>query len=181
MSKLTCIYRPKIYSRYMLLLYVIIVMAGLGACRPKEIDLPFEAIEQRDASGTGQVYKDEKPGLIVITALEEVANLDALITSEAQARLAGLSYDEYFVIAVFQGRKPTTGYGMRIERITRQGSAVTIYAHFSAPEPDEEKAPEETSPYCLVQVQKYGKWRQSITFNLIVDNAVVASLSQVIP
>jgi hypothetical protein len=160
---------------------VLFILAGLSACQPKETDLPFETIEQRDASGTGQVYKDEKPGLIVITAPEEATNLDALITSEAQARLARLSYDEYFVIAVFQGRKPTTRYGVQIERIARQGSKVTVYAQFSEPKPDEEKAPEETSPYHLIQVQKVGTWGQEVTFELIVKGSIVASVSQYIP
>jgi len=160
---------------------VLFILAGLSACQPKETDLPFETIEQRDASGTGQVYKDEKPGLIVITAPEEATNLDALITSEAQARLARLSYDEYFVIAVFQGRKPTTRYGVQIERIARQGGKVTVYAQFSEPKPDEEKAPEETSPYHLIQVQKVGTWGQEVTFELIVKGSIVASVSQYIP
>jgi len=160
---------------------VLFILAGLSACQPKETDLPFETIEQRDASGTGQVYKDEKPGLIVITAPEEATNLDALITSEAQAWLARLSYDEYFVIAVFQGRKPTTRYGVQIERIARQGGKVTVYAQFSEPKPDEEKAPEETSPYHLIQVQKVGTWGQEVTFELIVKGSIVASVSQYIP
>ena len=92
-----------------------------------------------------------------------------------------LDYDAYFVIAVFQGRKPTTGYDIQIERITRLESKVTIQARFSEPKPDAEKAPEETSPYHLVQVQKTGTWGRSITFSLVVDNVVVASLSHHVP
>jgi len=43
---------------------ILVTLAGLSACQPKEVDLPFETIERRDASGTGQVYKDKSPGLI---------------------------------------------------------------------------------------------------------------------
>ena len=84
MSKLTCSYRPKIYSRCMLLLYVVITIVGVSACQPKEFGLPFETIEKRDASGTGQVYEDKQPGLIIIAKPEEVANLDALVTPMAK-------------------------------------------------------------------------------------------------
>ncbi len=181
MSKLTCAHKPKSYNRYMLFLCILVALAGLSACQPKEVDLPFETIERRDASGTGQVYKDKSPGLIVIATPEEAAILDALVTPEAQVQLQRLDYDAYFVIAVFQGRKPTTGYDIQIERITRLESKVTIQARFLEPKPDAEKAPEETSPYHLVQVQKTGTWGQSITFNLVVDNVVVTSLSHHVP
>lgn len=162
-------------------LYVLFVLVGLNACQSKEATLSFETIERRDASGTGQVYQDRQPGLLVITTPEEAASLDALVTPEAQAQLQSLNYDAYFVIAVFQGRKPTTGYDIEIERITRLGSKVTIYARFLEPKPNAEKAPEETSPYHLVRVQKTGTWGQSISFDLVVGDAVMTSLSHYVP
>lgn len=181
MSKLTCSYRPKIYSRCMLLLYVVITIVGVSACQPKEIGLPFETIEKRDASGTGQVYEDKQPGLIILAKPEEVANLDALVTPDDQARLRSLNYDTHFVIAAFQGRKPTTGYSIEIERIIRRRNTVTIYALSQGPKPDEAKGDEETSPYHLVGINKVGDWGQQINFDLVVNDAVVASLSQVVP
>lgn len=177
----TLVHKPKGSNQFMLFLWILITLAGLSACQPKEINLPFETIEQRDASGTGQVYKDKQPGLMIIATSKEGTKLDALVTPETRARLQNLNYNADFVIAVFQGRKPTTGYGVQIERITRQGSKVTIYAQFSEPKPDEEKAPEETSPYHLVQVQKVGTWGQRTTFNLVVGGATVTSLSHHVP
>lgn len=177
-------HKPEGYNRYMLFLCtlgILVALAGLSACQPKEIGLPFETIEQRDASGTGQVYEDKPPDLIVVTTPEEVANLDALVTPEAQARLQSLNYDAYFVIAVFQGRKPTTGYEIQIERITRRGNIVAIHTRFQEPKPDEAKGDEVTSPYHLVRVQKTETWGQLITFNLVVGNVVVASLSHHVP
>lgn len=168
-------------SKLMIFLSVLAISLGLSACQPKEIDLLFETVERRDASGTGQVYQDRQPGLMVITTPEEAASLVALVTSEAQARLQSLNYNAYFAVAIFQGRKSTTGYGVEIERITRLESKVTIYARFLEPKPNAERAPEETSPYHLVQVQKTGTWGQPITFNLIVGNVVVTSLSHYVP
>lgn len=181
MIQLTFIHKFKRCNQYMLFLCVLVTLAGLSACQPKEINLPFETIEQRDASGTGQIYKDKQPGLIVITTLEKVANLDALVTSEAQARLQSLNYDAYFVIAVFQGWKPTDGYGIQIERITHLGDKVTVFIRLQEPPPDRKKNDIVTSPYHLVQVQKVGTWARDVTFNAILNGTVIASVSHTIP
>lgn len=181
MIQLTFIHKFKRCNQYMLFLCVLVTLAGLSACQPKEINLPFETIEQRDASGTGQIYKDKQPGLIVITTLEKVANLDALVTSEAQARLQSLNYDAYFVIAVFQGWKPTDGYDIQVERITHLGEKVTVFVRLQEPPPDRKKNDIVTSPYHLVQVQKVGTWARDVTFNVVVNGTVIASVSHNIP
>jgi len=143
--------------------------------------LRFETIEQRDASGSGRLYENRQPGLMVIETSEEAVNLDALVTPETRARLHNVNYNAYFVIAAFQGWKPTRQHGVQVERITRQGSEVTVYARFSEPKADEEKAPEVTSPYHLIQVRKVGTWGQRTTFNLVVGGATVTSLSHRVP
>ena len=50
------------------MLCLLVALAGLNACQPQETDLSFETIEQRDASGTRQIYQDKQPGLIGNTA-----------------------------------------------------------------------------------------------------------------
>jgi len=149
--------------------------------RTTEIDLPFETIEQRDASGVGKVYEDKRPGLLIIARPEETAGLKSLVRPEAQARLQGLDYDHYFAVVVFQGWKTTNRYGVQIERIARWGSEVTIYARFSEPDPNKERGPEITSPYHLVQVKKVGRWEQEIAFQVVVDGINVTSLSHYVP
>lgn len=177
MSKPSCAHKPKGYSGCMLLLYIVFTLAGLSACQPKEINLPFETIERQELSG----YRDKEPALMVITKPEEIIRLDTLVSREIQLQLQALDYDAYLVAVVFQGRKPTTRYGVQIERVTRQGDEITVVAQFSEPKPDEEKGPLETSPYHLVQVQKTGTWGQPITFNLVVGNVVVTSFSHHAP
>jgi len=176
-------HKPKGRHPSMLFLCLLATMSliGLSACQPKETNLPFETIEQRDTSGTGKVYESKQPGLIVIAVSEETPNLDALVTSKAQARLQSLDYNPHFVIVIFQGWKPTTRYSIQIERVTRRENTVTIYALFREPKPDEPKGDEVTSPYHLVQVQKVGTWGQQITFNLVVGDATVTSLVHRIP
>lgn len=158
-------------------------VTGVSACkpRPNEISLPFEIIEQKDWPGTNQFYELREPGLIIISSLEDMKNLNGMITEEAKAKLQVLDYSNYFALLVLQGLKPTTGYKANVNRITRLGDTVNIYADFLGPKPDEEKAPEETSPYHLVQVQKSGIWGQEVMFNLIVNETTVVSLSHFIP
>ena len=126
--------------------------------------------------GLGDVYKRQ-----VITTLEEVANLDARVTPEAQARLQSLNYDADFVLAVFQGWKPTDGYDIQVERITHLRDKVTVFVRLQEPPPDRKKNDIVTSPYHLVQVQKVGTWDGDATFNVVVNGTVIASVSHNIP
>ncbi len=158
-------------------LLCLLIVLMLGACQPKETDLPFETIERQEISG----YQDKKPGLVIIAKQTEVTSLDALVTREILLRLQTLDYDTYLVVGVFQGWKPTTRYGVQIERVTRRGNIVTIHALFREPQPGEPKGDEVTSPYHLVQVQKAETWGQTITFNLVVGDAIVTSLSHYVP
>ncbi len=163
---------------------VILGMAsGLGACKPKptEVTLPFETIEQKEWAGTDKPYESREPTLIIVSRLEEVDNLNGLISDEAMIKLQALDYDEYFALVAFQGWKPSTGYSIQVNRISRLGNTVNIYTQLHEPTPDEAKADEVTSPYHLVQVQKSGSWGQVITFNLIGGETSIVSLFHTIP
>jgi hypothetical protein len=116
-----------------------------------------------------------------VDASTEIVELDNLVAPTTLEHLHALDLDAHFVLVVFQGWKSTIGYGVRVDRITRRGDTVTVYARFREPKPDEEKGAMVTSPYHLIQIQKVGTWSRDITFNLVVDEAVVASLSRYIP
>jgi hypothetical protein len=157
------------------------VTVGLVACEPQEADLPFETIEQKEWAGTGQSYEAFEPGLMVFTQTEQLDILNPWITQDAQTKLLAVDYDQYFVVVVFQGKKPTTGYGVDVNRIAQLENGVNVYAQFHEPKPDEAKADAITSPYQLVQVQKVGAWGQAVRLNLIVEDVTVASISSFIP
>lgn len=77
------------------------------------VNLPFQSVEH--ASGTGELYEDRQPGVIVISTAEEVAKLDGRITPESLAQLQTLDYQKHLAIAVFQGWKPADGFDIPIE------------------------------------------------------------------
>jgi hypothetical protein len=63
------------------ILTLISIIFSIPACKPNEIDLPFETIEENfGAPGTGHLYENREPGLILISQPEEVTNFDGLIT-----------------------------------------------------------------------------------------------------
>ena len=161
----------------------IMISLTLVSCiiRPKEVDLTFQSIEQQASSGTGNLYKAKQPGLIVISSPDEVDGLDGLITDDAKQSLLVLDYNAYFALAAFQGWKPSSGFGVLVNRITQEGNTVNVYAQFSEPRPDEEKADIVTSPYHLIIVQKDGSWGKEILFNLVSKDIIVDSVSHNIP
>lgn len=154
------------------LLFLAVVL--LSACTPQEEGLPFETIEQADYSPK---YEDKEPGLVIIASADETDQLDGWISPEAMTQLCEIDYESYFAIIVFLGWQPTGHEGIRIERITRQDNAVSIYALVGRPTGETRV----TSPYHLVKIQKIGRWGTSINFGLVIEETVVASQSYYIP
>jgi len=176
-------YRPSFWRILIITSVFVGSVTGVSACkpRPNEISLSFEIIEQKDWPGTTQFYELREPGLIIISSLEDMKNLNGMITEEAKAKLQVLDYSNYFALLVLQGLKPTTGYKANVDRIARYEGLVKIFAQFQEPKPDEKKADAVTSPYELIQVHKSGIWGQEVMFNLIVNETTVVSLSHFIP
>jgi len=172
---------PRRWRIGLLFLLILLPLFELSACKFQQNDLPFETIAQDDWGNSGHAYEAQEPALAVIAQPAEVADLDGWITSDAQTQLQTLDYDAYFALIVFQGWKPSTGYSVQVNRITREENTVRVYAQFQEPKPDEAKADEATSPYHLVQVQKVGTWGEDVTFNLVVNGTAIVSASRNIP
>jgi hypothetical protein len=140
-----------------------------------ETALTFITIEQKDWGGSGEAYQATKPGLMIISNQSDIANLGKWVTSEATSKLQELDFENSFALTVFQGWKDSGGYDVQIERITRAGTTINIYSQFHEPGPNEARTTQVTSPYHLVTVQKDWEWDQEFLFQLIVDDAVVAT------
>jgi hypothetical protein len=168
---------------------ILVIMAfsvnfGLSACKPKAqvTALSFETIEQAEwAIGTGKLYEAYEPGMVIISRMDEITNMNGLVTDASIKQLEALDYDQYFALAAFQGWKPGTNYGIRVSRIGRSGNTVNVYAQLHDPKPDEPSGAMVTSPHHLLKVKKTGSWDQNITFNLFSGQKLVASLTHTIP
>ena len=169
-----------------LLLKIISIFLALAltiSCnpQPEEIELSFETIEQEDMSVPSGVYKDH-PEIILISSKIEMIRLENLIGEQSIMTLEQISYSDYFGVVVFQGRMPSSGYGVNLDRITRVGNIISVFAQFIEPEYEQIVLDIITSPYQVVRVKKgEGEWGQDMVVNLIVDNSIVASTNYFIP
>lgn len=151
-----------------------LVVALLGACTPQEEELSFETIEQADYSPK---YENKESGLVIIASADEANQLNGWISLEALEQLREMDYEKFFAVVAFLGWQPTGHEGIRIERIVRQGDAISIYALVGMPTGETRVS----SPYHLVKIQKTGWWGTSINFALVVEETTVASQSHHIP
>jgi hypothetical protein len=157
------------------------VGAILPACRPQEQDLPFETIEQTYSSGTGRYYENREPAMMIVSAPQEAEQVFNFITPDAAERLNRINYDSYFAIAVFQGMKPSGGYGVNITRISSRNHRITVEVNFQEPAPGFERTQIITSPYHLVQVEKPAELEGRQTFVLQENANTVATTEAVLP
>ena len=158
----------------------LLLLAAAGAilpgCRPQIKELAFETIERAELPGTGGEYQGEDPKMVIITRQEEIDTLGDSISFSAQDELRNLDFNEYFGIAVFQGLKGTNMYGVDIQRVTKSGNTITIFAHFTERNPELAAAAVNTSPYHIVKVQKDGL-QGEFDFFLNVDGEVILKAS----
>jgi len=159
--------------RYCLGLTIVVILMGMTACGPKETELSFETIEKGDWAGYGDLETVSvlETQVILVTNPQEIAQLKGLVSQEALDQLAELDFGQYFAIAVFRGRQPTSGYDTIIERIARQGDKVVVYTQFWEPSPWYGVASEATSPYHLVRVRRYDYMSQET--ELVLQSQVV--------
>lgn len=131
-------------------LTIVVILTGMTSCGPKETELTFETIERSDLGS----YSIREPHLILITTLQEIERVEGWITQEALVQLVELDFEQYFAIAIFRGRQPTSGYDIMIERVARRGDKIEVYAQFWSPSPHYGVRNEATSPYHLIKVRR---------------------------
>ncbi|HUF38427.1 MAG TPA: protease complex subunit PrcB family protein [Anaerolineales bacterium] len=151
----------------------------LAGCLPPSSTgggLHFTTIEQKnDAAYTGhQQYNALDPGLLVFfDEAAAAAHLD-LFSDAARDLVARVDWRTQFVVAVFQGWQNGAGYGVTIERIAVDGTALRVHAVFRTPE---EPGGPVTSPYHLVAVRRPLAAVEGLSFELVVGEGVVLTLT----
>ncbi len=165
------------------LLGLVVGLTLLAACQSQEADLPFETIERSEWGEGKEQYSIPDPKLVIIAKAEEINAIGNTVSLDAQAQLRNLDFDQYFAAAVFQGwqpQLPPPPSGVEVQRISREGSIMTIYAHFHEPA-GEVWRPVEVSPYHLVKVQKGEDMQGKLEFVLNIDGTDVVRQAHLIP
>lgn len=94
-------------------------------------------------------YEDKQTLVIIDTKqwndLRQKANLDDI---------AGIDFEKDTVLIVSAGRKPTTGYEVKIQKVIRQDKKVLVKYTVAEPIPDEPVKPVSTTPLAGVVIEK---------------------------
>lgn len=152
----------------------------LGTEREKELEIELIFVPRiSDDWGRGEQkygsFDDRSPAIFAITRPEEINLVSTWLNQEAYTVLEGLDYINNVGVVVFQGYKPSSGYGIRIEHVTRNNNIINVYASVVEPEPDIEILDIITSPYQVAEIDKDSEWEEILAFNLIVEGEIVAS------
>lgn len=95
--------------------------------------IPFETIDSDIFSRTGKEYQGEDPRILILIELNELSKING-ISSDASMEIAQTDFDQDFVIAVFQGRQGTDGYGVVIRSVSRVDDHILVYSEFITPQ-----------------------------------------------
>ena len=115
--------------------------------------LSFQVLEQADA-GYSPLYEGKELALALIGADENTGTIENLISATALARLDNLDFDEYPAVIVFQGLKPTGGFGIEVREVSYEENKIFLYVDIIEPQPDQQTPDVLTSPYHLIMVRR---------------------------
>ncbi|WP_167935794.1 protease complex subunit PrcB family protein [Halothermothrix orenii] len=62
--------------------------------------------------------------------------------------------EDFFDITISRGEKPTSGYGVEVTRVTREGKNITIWLRFSDPAPEEFVTQVITHPQITIRIKR---------------------------
>jgi len=145
-------------------------------------DLSFETVELSSAQvlGEGQsLWESEEVGNVVVATSAELSLLQNLVTTETMQTLQAVDYEKQFVIGLFQGKQPTTGYAIEIEQIRHRLGNIEIDALLT--EPTENVPATITSPYHIVKLDKMPWWNQEFTFTVSNSDQHLLTQTHILP
>jgi hypothetical protein len=165
---------------------VVLGLAALAACQPKETKIPFQTIAEGEVVGDyGYGYSKEEPDLLIITAPEAVDSpgIDVQFSADLADQLRAVDYDHNIIIVVFRGLMGALGstYNVDILQVVRSGKQVVVQTHFGVPGPEEGSLPSFSSPYHIISVPRQGMEEEKIRFILEVDGQVAKERTYSIP
>ncbi len=145
-----------------------------------EVELQFETIDKAELSWTGKYYEEKEPGLFILARIDDIHFVERYVSEKALSELQNQNFAKVFVIAVFQGEKPTDENSVEIKRVTRRGDKITIYTQFTTPKPHTVAADMITSPYHLIKIQK-DSMKGDYRFSVVVDGKEIIQQTRSFP
>ncbi len=159
------------------------LLASLCSCttqKEQEDHLVWEMIANRTVGKSDYSYED-KARITVVTDVNEAQALRGQVYPEILEQVRKTDFSDFFVIAIFQGEKGSTGYSVEVTDVQRKDNTITIYAQFHEPAPDALTNPLITSPYCILKVEKPKSVKGEFTFILLANGTEIARQEHLIP
>ncbi len=143
---------------------LLLLLSGMiiSGCVEAGRRLDFETVDKNVISG----YTEKEAEFLVIADNETWYNF---WQSYIQGQKKDIDFDEYLVIAAFQGEKSTGGYGISIKEISQTGAVIDIIIEFIEPKKGEIVTQASTQPYHIIKLEKAQIEKGLITFRFL-DN-----------
>lgn len=133
---------------------VITTPTATATVHPTPTFVDGQSIEFETVIIDGCKLEKEEVQIFLITSSEETAAVEAQVNQATWQQLQNIDFNEYVVLALLRGLKPSNNYQTLIDRIVQQAHRLTIYAQFWEPSPQWESTTAETSPCHLVKVAR---------------------------
>ena len=155
---------------------------------PSGIVLPFEIIQKSDIPGgepglspqNFPVYYSGETTVFVLMKQEDIKEVERYISTSTKEKLYSLDFNQIFVVVIFQGDKPTTGFGVEVHEIRNKNHQIDIFATLTEPPSDVPVGQAITSPFEVITLQKddlQGKY----IFSLISSGKNILQKEEVFP
>lgn len=137
---------------------VLLVMAA--ACQssnatptlqPGEVEIPFEIVVLDEV---GEAQKTDGPQLFAVTDRVAAAQLEPWLSTAAVQQLDQVDWKVDSLLALFRLWGGCSGFGVTVERLTRQGNTLTVHAFDWRPAGEGACAQTSRSAYHLIRVRK---------------------------
>jgi len=158
--------RPRYLSLFIALLGL--AAGGLAAAiwpGAKGGALPIQRVGYDDFSTAP--YESPAPGLAVIASDRSVYEYRLPIAVKAPA----IDYGRSMLVIVFNGWRPSSSYGIQVERVRATAENMDILATTVEPRPRPIVAPEATSPYEIIAMPRPVGMRGPVAFRMFPDGS----------
>jgi hypothetical protein len=137
---------------------VIIGLFALGGCGEpahwREVGFTPVAAYNGMAGISNAHYRGAAVLLVLVSDADEKQQLESLLPVALKGTIRELPLDHQVLIAVFQGEKQGSGYGVEIMRIVDKQPGVYIYARFATPQRGQLQEGGQRSPVAVVSVER---------------------------
>ncbi len=109
-------------------------------------EITFQSLNQGD-SYTARL---EVPALFIAGNIEETNHFSGWLEADTAVRVQGIDFEDSLVVAVFQGKMGSSGYGIAVQKVELTSNTVQIFVNLTKPLPDQKVSDVISYPYHII-------------------------------